>query len=68
LGVKRGVIIGLNGVRINIVASEDELRELREVAETSLLYLDSESEPPRRRGEWCGYCQFRSECMNARLI
>jgi len=68
LNVKRGVIIGLNGVRINIVASEEELRELREVAETSLLYLDGESEPPRRRGEWCKFCPFKNECINARLI
>jgi len=68
LGVRRGIIIGLNGVRIDIAASEEELRELREVAETSLLYLDSESEPPRRRGEWCKFCPFKNECINARLI
>ena len=68
LGVKRGVIVGLNGVRINITASEEELRGIRDVAETSLLYLDSESEPPRRRGEWCGFCPFKNECVNARLI
>jgi CRISPR/Cas system-associated exonuclease Cas4 (RecB family) len=68
LGVRRGAIVGLNGVRIDIAAGEEELRELREVAETSLLYLDSESEPPRRRGEWCKFCLFRNECINARLI
>jgi CRISPR/Cas system-associated exonuclease Cas4 (RecB family) len=68
LGVRRGVIIGLNGVRIDIAAGEEELRELREVAETSLLYLDSDSEPPRRRGEHCRFCPFKNECINARLI